>query len=404
MTKRIFSGMPLAFGGILSLAVFFSTRPCSAQTAPSYDFLFIHHSVGFNWVVYGDLYKSLTNPANLGGRRIRMHLATMGDTIGWNTDTCDWRRKFRDQMDKVLHFDFHPDIYYKTKGRYNQIVMFKSCFPNSAISSIGMPPGNPDSKERTLFNYVAVMNELALLFDDYPHVLFIYVTSPPLNPFDGWTRKASGLHRRFCEWVQKTWLPDYKTQTGLRNVAVFDLFDVLAEPDNAATYPNALRAAYRKGKDSHPLPVGLKAATRKFIPWFKNVLTWWEKSLHGGCGKSGRPFPWLHESGRANLGNKAHGMLLERVPPGASAFMIFSARMTSMSLGGRCVLKTSPVNLLAFPFSSTGAPMKFSLPIPADPALIGGQTYYQALVFPSKGLSLASLEMSNMVRIRVLVR
>ncbi len=404
MTTKTLFGASLPAGVFLGLASFFTPRPCPAQSPPAYDFLFIHHSVGFHWVVYGDLYKDLTNPANLGGRKINLHLATMGDTIGWNTNMCDWRRKFRDQMDKVLTFDFHPDLYYKTKGRYNQIVMFKSCFTETAISSIGMPPGDPDSKEKTLLNYIAAMEELGLLFDDYPHVLFIYVTSPPLNPFDGWKRSSAGLYRRFTEWVKGSWLSEYKTQTGLRNVAVFDLFDVLAEPDNSPTYPNALKAAYRKGKDSHPLPAGLLAATHKFIPWLRGVLDSWEKSMHGGCGKSGRPFPWLHEAGRANLGNKAHALILEKVPAGSSAFMLFSSRMNSMSLGGRCVLRTSPVNLLAFGGAATGAPLKFSLPIPADPSLIGGQTYYQSLVFPAKGLSLAGLELSNMVRVRVLAR
>ena len=404
MKERTPRRILLPAGVFTFLALFLSPGSASAQSPLSYDFLFIHHSVGFNWMVYGDLYKDLSNPVNVGGRKITVHLATMGDTIGWNTDTCHWRRKFRDRMDKVLTFDFHPDIYYKTKGRYNQIVMFKSCFPNSAISSIGMPPGDPDSKERTLFNYVAVMKELALLFDDYPHVLFIYVTSPPLNPFDGWSRAASGLHRRFCEWVQNTWLPEYQARTGLRNVAVFDLFDVLAEPDNAATYPNALRAAYRKGKDSHPLPVGLQAATRKFIPWFRTVVARWESSHHGGCGKSGQPFPWLHEKGRANLGNKAHSVLLERVPSGDSAFLIFSRSINSLSLGGACVLRVAPQAFMAFPGVSTGAPLKFPLPIPSDPALIGGQTYYQSLVVPAKGLSLPGLELSNMVRIRILAR
>ncbi len=379
-------------------------RPAPAQTPPTYDFLFIHHSVGFYWVVQGGLYKSLTNPANVGGRKINMHLATMGDTIGWNTNMCDWRRKFRDQMDKVLTFDFHPDIYYKTKGRYNQIVMFKSCFTETALSSVGNPPGDPDSKKKTLLNYIAVMEELGLLFDDYPHVLFIYVTSPPLNPFDGWTRRSGSLYRRFTEWVRDSWLPGYRAETGLRNVAVFDLFDVLAEPDSSSSYPNALKAAYRKGKDSHPLPVGLQAATAKFIPWFRGVVAGWERSLHGGCGKGGKAFPWLHESGRANLGNQSHELHLDRVTAGNSAFLFFSERINSLSLGGRCVLRVAPSFLSAFPAASKGGTMKFPLPIPSDPALIGGHTYYQALVVPAKGLSLANLELSNMVRVKILAR
>ncbi len=387
-------GISLVLGLVCSLGV--------SQT--KYDFLFIHHSVGLSWLSYGNLYLSLTNPTLVGGRKIALHMATYGDTIGWNTDTCHWRKKFRDQMNLVLKFDRHPDKYYKIAERYNQIVMFKSCFNNSQIDSIGIPPGDPDSPKRTLFNYIAVMQELAMIFDDYPHILFIYVTSPPRNPYDKWSREGSALHRNFCKWLKNTWIPIYKKETGLSNFAVFDFFDVLAEPENHPTFPNALKQAYRNGKDSHPNTKGLTDATKAFLPWFNKVVSEWERTKHGGCSANGVPFPWLHSKGRSFIGNSNFAVTVERINPSKVLFLFVSGQMNSLNLGRGCYLKIYLTPLLYFLAPSTGSSVTQVLSIPALPELIGVNSYLQAIVFPKSSLNLDSLEMTNLLRVKILAR
>jgi len=393
--KRKFVALFSFLFGLLSISGFSQT---------SYDFLFIHHSVGFNWLTYGNLYLTLINPKNVGGRKIAMHMATYGDTIGWNTDTCHWRRKFRDRMKQVLTFDMHPDKYYKDPNRYNQIVMFKSCFHNSQIDSIGVPPGDPDSPKRTLMNYIAVFQELALIFDDYPHILFIYVTSPPRNPYDHWSKEASALHRQFCKWLKNTWLPLYKKETGLNNVAVFDFFDILAEPENHPIFPNALKEKYRKGKDSHPTPPGLIAATKAFVPWFNQVVLEWERTKHGGCHKYGKVFPWLHAVGRSNIGNKNFAMRLERVKYPCLFFLFFSPYLNSSSLGGDCIvrIRLSPSLLKPYFGPSKGGDITCPLSIPPLPDLVYHDIFFQGMVFPKNSVSLDNLDLSNMVRVKFL--
>ena len=59
--------------------------------------LFIHHSVGENWLNEGGLKNSL---AGLG---VGVHSVTYGSDIGQDTDMSDWVTKFNDYFEKMLH-------------------------------------------------------------------------------------------------------------------------------------------------------------------------------------------------------------------------------------------------------------------------------------------------------------
>ena len=160
--------------------------------------------------------------------------------------------------------------------------MFKSCYPNSDVVSNGTEPGDPFSSDRTIANHQAVYRHpsgpgntyssggftyrpLEDIFAAHPEILFIPVVSPPLCY--GCTSDANGHRARaFNNWLKNTWLPAYNAaHPTLRNVAVFDFFDVLAYPDNHASHPNRLRAEYGGSTgDSHPNTTGDAAATAAF--------------------------------------------------------------------------------------------------------------------------------------------
>ena len=158
-------------------------------------------------------------------------------------------------------------------GGRHRIVLFKSCFPNSNIADEGVEPGDPFSPERTLANYRAVFRHpegpgatwtrngvtyraLEDVFAAHPDVLFVYITSPPRHwaPDDATNDSEARRARRFANWVKREWLSSYReAHAGLRNVAVFDWFDLLAYPDDAPRHPNRLRAEYGGADgDSHP--------------------------------------------------------------------------------------------------------------------------------------------------------
>jgi hypothetical protein len=219
--------------------------------------LFLHHSVGKGWLEAGGLRAALI------ANGLGVHDATYGDEIGELTDIVHWVPKFKNDMERVLTFNHSPNTYYKD-GRQNDIIMFKSCFPNSDIQADGTPPGNAADNAKTTWNYKAVFGELQGIMAKYPNKLFIYVTAPPLVPAETKPENAKRA-REFNDWVKSEYVAEYTQKTGLNNLLVFDFFDVLADKDNC------LKAEYRRSDaDSHPNAAGGQAATVAFVEFLKS--------------------------------------------------------------------------------------------------------------------------------------
>ena len=257
--------------------------------------LFIHHSCGGQWFadkgeniqIIPDtcIYKSSPNGSGLRSllqqNNYEVHEAAYKSAIGAKTDVCDWNAKFRDRMDDILHTDLQ-DERYKDPSEKNDIIMFKSCFPNSEIVSEGKEPGDPDSPEKTTANYKAAYNKLLGYFKSRPDTLFLVVTAPPVvknvpsrtKEFikkmlgSGSTVQAVGERaRRFNNWLKDTekgWLARYEG----KNVVVFDLYDVLTGhgKSNHALYPT------KGGADSHPSSEGNDLAAREFVPFLNKAV------------------------------------------------------------------------------------------------------------------------------------
>jgi hypothetical protein len=194
----------------------------------------------------------------------------------------------------ILWFnDYLEGIKEQSPDGTNHVILFKSCFFSSNIGQDGVEPGNPFSSQKTLVNYKAVYRHpagaghtyqynnvtyypLEDIFAANPDILFIPITAPPLifgPPIvtnDAWAHRA----RLFNNWLKNEWLPAYNAaHPGLNNVAVFDLFNVLAYPDNHPEHPNRLRAEYGGGSgDSHPNSAGNAAATAAFASAPGNFL------------------------------------------------------------------------------------------------------------------------------------
>ncbi len=226
--------------------------------------VFLHHSVGSNILSHGGLRDSLFN---IG---ISVRGATYGDEIGNNTDINHWLPKFQNDIDKVFKFKVSPDNYYED-DKSNNIVMFKSCFPNSNLVSEGEGAGDPFSSEKTLANYKAVFNKMKDEFPKYPDKLFIYMTAPPLVP-KLTTEKNAARARQFNQWLFDDFLPEYENSTGNANLLIFDLYDALADADNY------LKGEFRKEspRDSHPNVDGSKYSAMKFMEFFRPLWENWK--------------------------------------------------------------------------------------------------------------------------------
>ncbi|UCE24425.1 MAG: hypothetical protein JSU74_14260 [Candidatus Zixiibacteriota bacterium] len=226
--------------------------------------IFLHHSVGRGILYEGGLRDSLLQMGVL------VKGATYGDEIGQKTDIKDWLPKFQSDMDRIFSFKAHPDRYY-SDGKSNDIVMFKSCFPNSNIVGDGQLPGDQGSSERTMANYRSVFEELKAEMARYPDKLFIYVTAPPLVP-ESTTPENAANAVAFNRWLIEEYLPDYQRETGHSNLAIFDLFSVLADETGI------LRGDYRRPDkgDSHPNSRANQVAAAKFMEFFRPVWEVWK--------------------------------------------------------------------------------------------------------------------------------
>jgi hypothetical protein len=160
--------------------------------------------------------------------------------------------------------------------------MFKSCFPNSLLS------GNPDdpattgdnplrgqdaysSAYMTVANAKGIYNDILEYFATRQDKLFIAVTPPPETEASS-DPTLSANARAFSNWLVNDWLDGY----AYHNVAVFDLFNVLAGSDNYAAYPT-------DEWDAHPTPTGCQNATTAFIPFINAAYhTWADGGSTGG--------------------------------------------------------------------------------------------------------------------------
>ncbi len=263
-----------------------------AQAAPASELnlLFIHHSCGGQFLADAGpdvgtncIYKTHPNGGGLRAKleqsHYRVHEVSYGSALGERTDLFDWLPKFRIQMEQILTAD-GPDRTYPDDRR-NQIVVFKSCFPNNRFLAEGNPPGSPTGPELTVCSAQAAFRPLLEEFRKYPQVLFVCVTAPPLapKPEGGWKstlkqwlgrevplQTSARLARRFNNWLSRRdgWLKDYP----LKNVVLFDYYDVLTGCGES----DYCLYATGDGSDSHPSRVGNEKAAEAFVPFLNRAV------------------------------------------------------------------------------------------------------------------------------------
>jgi hypothetical protein len=283
---------------ILLLSVIFTTalsRPIHTKQvdnpnppAQPVKLIFIHHSTGENWLTdgYGDLGRELAknnyfvSDTNYGWGP---------DSIGDRTDIPDWLEWFRGEHTarylQALFTEGGQNSSYtrsfEDPGGENQIVMFKSCFPNSALE--GHPNDPPDSDGWLSVGHAKyVYIELLKYFATRPDKLFVVIAAPPLQD-----ASLAQNARAFNEWLLNDWLRE--NNYILNNVVVFDFFTVLTGPDHYHRYANGQVVHYFKPNqntsyyptsrdDDHPSVEGSRKATKDFVPLLNVFYNRWKAS------------------------------------------------------------------------------------------------------------------------------
>ncbi len=260
----------------------------SSRPQKAVKLIFIHHSCGENWL----------NDGNGGlGRALSENNYFVSDTnygwgpdgIGDRTDITDWPEWFTGEgsaryMKAVYEESEQHSEYTRTlpdpRGE-NQIVMFKSCFPNSDLRG---KPTDPPARGNglTVGNAKAIYNKLLAYFATRPDKLFVAITAPPLQ--DG--THASNA-RAFNKWLVQDWLDGYAG----KNVAVFDFYNVLTGPNNHHRFRSGeINYITNQGKntlyypsngDDHPSSAGNRRATEEYVPLLNVYYHRWKGGAAG---------------------------------------------------------------------------------------------------------------------------
>jgi hypothetical protein len=277
--------------------------------------IFVHHSTGGNWLadpagneLGGDLGRALMNN-NYFVSATNYGWTVAGDVIDDRTDIGNWWEWFRGPNSANIlaalyaengrnfgDYGAWPRLA-SDPGGENQIVVFKSCFPDSALQGdpgAAPPPiaSNPlrgqeaYSEYHTVANAKGIYMDLLEYFGTRQDKLFVVITAPPLH--DGaWASNACA----FNDWLVNDWLSGYPYE----NVAVFDFYNVLTsnggDPDTndlgwhsgnhhrwwngAVQHQQTVAsdtAAYPSG-DDHPNRAGNTKAKGEFVQLFNASVT-----------------------------------------------------------------------------------------------------------------------------------
>ncbi|MCK9591972.1 MAG: hypothetical protein M0Q91_08200 [Methanoregula sp.] len=294
--------------------------PDRLTTSPTHPvkLIFLHHSSGENWLD--------DNNGGLGVA-LRDNNYFVSDTnYGWGpvpkegslpigsyTDIGHWWMWFRGPksagiMDAVYAESSQHASYSRLNidpGGKNQVVMFKSCYPNSDLKGNAGDPvpsieANPlkgldsGSNYHTVANARGIYIDLLPYFQQHQDILFFVITAPPVS-----SGRYSSNARAFNQWLVNDWLKDYPYS----NVAVFDFYNVLTTNGgnskindlNKETgnhhrwWNNSIRhevvisggshdtTAYATGfGDDHPGSAGNRKATAEFLPLLNLAYNRWQ--------------------------------------------------------------------------------------------------------------------------------
>ena len=238
---------------------------------------FIHHSTGSAWIADGNGNLGLAlNDNNYYVTEIDYGWDAVAQAdIGSHTDTIDWPDWFNDTiMPDVYANDAHYDYtnLIADPGGENQIIMFKSCYPNSEV-------GNSIEDEKQI--YLDMLEYFAL----HQNKLFILIVPPPEIVIN-----SGDLTRALANWLvdyENGWLSEYP----YLNVHPFDYYNVLTDPNNHhrvegtsivhtissspvdADNPNELY--YFTGTNDHPTSAGHQKATQEYLPLLNAYYNMW---------------------------------------------------------------------------------------------------------------------------------
>lgn len=267
-------------------------RPALQEAAPPdhvVRLVFIHHSTGENWLADDNGGLGLA----LADNNYFVSDTNYGwgpDAIGDRTDIPDWIEWFRGPaseryMAALFAEDGQNASYTRLEanpGGENEIVLFKSCFPNSNLEG---SPQDPPAEEGgySVGGAKFVYNQLLEYFGTRPDKLFVVITAPPVSD-PSYAENA----RAFNQWLVEDWLNE--NEYPYSNVAVFDFYNVLTgRTHHHRVVGGVVEHTFAAGRDTtaypteddHPSRAGNRKATEEFMPLLNLFYHRWQQGVAG---------------------------------------------------------------------------------------------------------------------------
>jgi hypothetical protein len=340
---------------VVCLMLISTARASDSPNPPSsvVKLIFIHHSTGEGWLNdnNGGLGIALSeNNYFVSDTNYGWGPEYNSDHIGDYTDIPNWLEWFRSVNTATYmtalynESDTHSSYTRSTlnnPGGENEIIMFKSCFPNSDLGGTPDDSPSPPDYPLTVGQAKYVYNQLLLYFQNHPDKLFVVITAPPL---------INNVHadnaRAFNQWLMNDWLS--QNNYTLKNVAIFDFYNVLTGPENHHRfYNNAVQHIFTQNmntlyypsgdNDDHPNQTGNLKATNEFVTLLNVFYHRWKNDI---------------------------------IPPTTTTGMSTKVTVSSATLNGN----VNPNGLSTTYYFEWGATTSYGNTIPSTPASAGSGT------------------------------
>jgi hypothetical protein len=234
------------------------------------NIIFLHHSTGWGLYTEGHVAEWITSFNTTHGTSYNLVERSFPDTpYPWDNYPYDyWNLWINNTCNNS-----NPKIACISSlcASYD-VIIFKHCYPGSAISDDDPIPSASSSK-RTLANYKLQYRALRSLMDSYPHNKFIVWTLVPLHRL-ATNVTAAAKAGQFADWVKNDWL----TEDGRShpNIFVFDFWGYAAEsnPSPVNGKVNCLKYNYEYDHnvaDSHPNKIANETIGPAFAQFIVNV-------------------------------------------------------------------------------------------------------------------------------------
>ena len=234
--------------------------------------IFLHHSTGL--CIWGPNGGKVSVPGeialfNAAHGFVGQDSVTFSER-NWPSDDNEWSTWHR-----IFDNDYPTDDIRPLLG-LNPIVMIKSCFPSSAINTIGTDADTLSPTIKSVANYKWHWRSIVSLMKLRPQNFFVIWTNAPLVDGSGTNGTQAALSDAFCRWAKDTLAAGLDSVVGAfpKNIFVFDVFHLLAGADGM------LSLQYASGTgDSHPNAAATALVAPLLVTQLFNAALTYESSI-----------------------------------------------------------------------------------------------------------------------------